>query len=173
MEIEKTLDFFWLTAVAKKGSGRQFGINLPVMMVYCCLLLTLCVWGPFRSARHTIFGNSSALAILLFCPERSERGGPCRLLKLRQMGTYGVHRKGVLSWLVFDFLLDSLCRYKIYLSCLGCYSQPNTKNSPHSFSLFVSPSPRNLGRAGSRPGRLSLNMCLWFCHPEFRINVLP
>ncbi len=28
------------------------------------------------------------------------RGGPCSLLKLRQMGTHGVHMKGVLPWLV-------------------------------------------------------------------------
>jgi hypothetical protein len=33
-------------------------------------------------------------------PERPERGGPCCLLKLRQMGTYRVKMKGVIPWLV-------------------------------------------------------------------------
>jgi hypothetical protein len=33
-------------------------------------------------------------------PERLERGGHCRLLKLRQMGTQRVHMEGVLLWLV-------------------------------------------------------------------------
>jgi hypothetical protein len=32
--------------------------------------------------------------------ERPERGGPCCLLKLKQMGTLGVHMKGILPWLV-------------------------------------------------------------------------
>ncbi len=31
-------------------------------------------------------------------PERLERGGPSWLLKLRRMGTHGVHMKGVLGW---------------------------------------------------------------------------
>jgi hypothetical protein len=34
------------------------------------------------------------------CPERLERGGPCRLLKLRQMGTQKIQMKEVLPSLV-------------------------------------------------------------------------
>ncbi len=57
-------------------------------------------------------------------PERPERGGPCWLLKLRQMGTYRVQMKGVLPWLVRWARRTST---KDFLSCLGCTSQPSTK----------------------------------------------
>jgi hypothetical protein len=41
------------------------------------------------------------LKLMLFFPtaERLKRGGSCWLLKLRKIGTPGVHMKGVLSWL--------------------------------------------------------------------------
>ncbi len=37
---------------------------------------------------------------MLHCPERQERGGPWRLLKLRQMGTQKIQMKEVLPSLV-------------------------------------------------------------------------
>jgi hypothetical protein len=60
-----------------------------------------------------------------FC--RLERGDPCSLLKLRQMGTQRLQTKGVLSWLVRS--LGFLCRYKRFLSCLGYSSRPQYKIS--------------------------------------------
>jgi hypothetical protein len=41
------------------------------------------------------------ICLLMFRPDsRLERGAPDDLLKLRQMGTQGVHMQGVLPWLV-------------------------------------------------------------------------
>jgi hypothetical protein len=69
----------------------------------------------------------------------------------RQMGAQGVHTKGVFPFLVGS--LVSLYRNKIFLSCLGCSNNPNTK---HFFlnaqiSLHLSPSPSKLqGRQSCR-----------------------
>ncbi len=62
-------------------------------------------------------------------------GGPCWLLKVRQIETLGVHMKWVLPW----FPLASSCRYNRFLSWLGCCSQPSTIlfSSPRTFSLWV------------------------------------
>ncbi len=56
-------------------------------------------------------------------PERLEKGGTCRLLKLRQMGLkeYSTYKRGP----SLMGSLASLCRYKIFLSCLGCCSRPS------------------------------------------------
>ncbi len=51
-------------------------------------------------------------------------GGPCWLLQLRQMGSQGVHMKGVLPWLV---LWSRHAGYKRLLSFLGCSSLPSKK----------------------------------------------
>ncbi len=56
-------------------------------------------------------------AVLL---ERLERGGPCRLLKLRQMGTQRVQNER-------GPLFCSSCQYKRFLCCFGCPSRPSTK----------------------------------------------
>jgi hypothetical protein len=45
-----------------------------------------------------IYGKNDIIELLL--PERTERGGPCWLVKLRQMGTQRVHMKGGFLWLV-------------------------------------------------------------------------
>jgi hypothetical protein len=45
-----------------------------------------------KSAQYKIYFFSQ--------PEKLERDGTCSLLKLRLMGTQGVHMKGVLPWLV-------------------------------------------------------------------------
>jgi|688.fasta_scaffold696624_1 hypothetical protein len=81
--------------------------------------------------------------IWLSAPERLERGGPCRLLKLRRMGTHGGHLKEVLPW------LDRWAKYFF----------------PHRtlFHFICPPSPSKLGQAVVQR-RLSLNKCLWFAH---------
>jgi len=55
-------------------------------------------------------------------------------------------------------LLSSLCRYKIFLSCLGCSSRSSTEHfsSPNAFSLDLSSADQAVV-----PRHLSLNMCLW------------
>ncbi len=55
------------------------------------------------------------------------------------------------------------CRYKRFLSCLGCSSRPSTTNfflTVHYFNLCV-PIPQQ-GRQAAMLGRLSLSMCLCF-----------
>jgi hypothetical protein len=47
-------------------------------------------WEPKRSSLEGGYGHS----------ERPERGGPFWLLKVRQIGSQGVHMKGVFPWLV-------------------------------------------------------------------------
>jgi hypothetical protein len=76
------------------------------------ILMTCSNWmkGDFFSTYgrgHSLVGsfgticNSSFFAVFFGShPERPERGGPCWLLKLRQMGTLEVHVKGVLPRLV-------------------------------------------------------------------------
>ncbi len=68
-------------------------------------------------------------------PEWPERGG--WLLKLRKMGTHGVHMKGVLPMLVVRWARSrcagtrtffSCCAgTRTFFSCLGCSSQSSTK----------------------------------------------
>ncbi len=56
-----------------------------------------------------------------------EKGGPCRMLKLRQIGTYGIHFRGFLPWLVlsagkreyFPALAGLVDWLKRIFSCLG------------------------------------------------------
>ncbi len=93
----------------------------------------------------------------LFLPEKLERVGPCRLLKLRWTGTQRVQMKGVLPWLVHwawcaggtrDFcsaLAALAAQYKIFLS------------SPYTISMPLPPSPSKLGR---QPYRVA---CLFVC----------
>ncbi len=88
--------------------------------------------------------------------------GLCWLLKLRQMETQGVHMKGVFPWLV---RLGSLCRYKSFLDCVGCFSWPSTKyfvSSPYTITSFV-PIALQAGQLVV-PRCLSLNECLWSVH---------
>ncbi len=77
--------------------------------------------------------------------ERPERGGPCWLFKLRQMGNLRVHMVGCLG---------SSCCYDRFLSCCGCSSQPSTKFNifltAHVFTFLV-PIAQQPG-AGSRAG---------------------
>jgi hypothetical protein len=52
---------------------------------------------------------------------------------------------------------------EIFLCCLGCFSQPNTKyffSHCTKFRILCPHCPASW--AGSQPGRLSLSMCLWF-----------
>ncbi len=53
------------------------------------------LWSIARTLRILYFD----LALSLY-PEKLERGGPCRLLKLNCIGTRRVQMKAVLSWLV-------------------------------------------------------------------------
>jgi hypothetical protein len=78
-------------------------------------------------------------------PERRERGDPCWLLKLKQLGTQGVHMKGVLPWLfvglvvpvkenfVLPWLLKS-AQYKVFFPSL------------YTISLHLSPPPSKQDR---------------------------
>ncbi len=89
--------------------------------------------------------------------ERPERGGPCWLLKLRQMGTNEVQMKGVLPWL---FFVGLSCRHKRFSSCLGCSSQPSNKYffpHRHPISLYLSP-PIAL-----QPGQSGMQACRVAC----------
>ncbi len=64
------------------------------------------------SLKYTVVVNKSLINLsicwmylplslgLRMCPERLERGGPCWLLKLREIGTQRGQMKGVLTWLV-------------------------------------------------------------------------
>jgi hypothetical protein len=89
--------------------------------------------------------------------DRLERGSHCRMLKLRQMGTQGVHKKGILPWLVRGLVMS----VQEILSCLGCSTQPSIKifsSPPCSISLYWS----IVQQAGQAVllHQLSLNMCL-------------
>jgi hypothetical protein len=79
-------------------------------------------------------------------PERLERGGLCRLLKLRLMGANGVHMKGVLLWFVrtryFGSVLAALVSQEQFFFFTA-----------HYFNSFVP----IVGQAVV-PRRLSLNM---------------
>ncbi len=82
---------------------------------------------------------------------------PCRLLKLRQMGTMEYNCKGsFLGWFVglivpvqeifFRPWLHWSAQYIIFLS------------SPYTISIYVSPSPSNLGRQSCRASCLCMNV---------------
>jgi hypothetical protein len=53
----------------------------------------------------------------------------------------------------------SACRYRRFLSCLGCSGQPSTKyfSSRYTISIYMSLSPSNLGRQSCKVA------CLWMC----------
>jgi hypothetical protein len=95
-------------------------------------------------------------------PERLEKGGPCWLLKLRQMGTQREQIKRVLPWLV---RLIVACRYKSFLFCLGCSIVGPEQNIlfPHrTLFQFLCPH-RPASWAGSRAGSLVswyVSLCL-------------
>ncbi len=93
--------------------------------------------------------------IIMKLTREKEWGGPCWQLKLRQMGTFGVC---ITEWgpsLVGS--LGSSYRYKRFLSCLDCYSQPSTKYffPQRTFFLFMVWFP--IAQQPVVPGRLSLN----------------
>jgi hypothetical protein len=105
---------------------------------------------------HPVVHNDTVELYVYSNPERPERGGPCRLLKLRPMGTLGVHVKEALPWLV-HWALQAITKD----ICLGCSSQPSTKyiifRTAHFFTLLV-PNAQQAGQSVVL-GRLSL--CLW------------
>ncbi len=75
-------------------------------------------------------------------------------------GVLRVQMKRVLSWLVHWTLS---CRYKRFLSCLGCTNRPSKKNflaTTHYFTSFVSIA-QQAGQAVVLR-RQYINMCLWF-----------
>ncbi len=76
-------------------------------------------------------------------------GKPLLLVKLRQMGTQGVHLKGVLPWLIrWSYRAGT----RDFLSCLGCFSWPSTIFFHHcTLFHFVCPH-RPASWAGSRAG---------------------
>ncbi len=89
--------------------------------------------------------------------ERLERGGPCWLF---ETDTNGVSKSTNVRGFSLVASLGSSCRYKRFLSCLGCTSRPvhNIFFLPvHYFNAFVSIA-QQVGQAGVQ-GRLSLNMC--------------
>ncbi len=93
--------------------------------------------GAFRPSHHgwqslyvylfTLL-NSSANHMYCSQPETPERGGPCWQLKLRQMGTHGVQRKGVPPWVVS---LSLSCRYKRFYPALTAIVSPVQNKFPH------------------------------------------
>ncbi len=92
-------------------------------------------------------------------PERLERGDPCWLLKQRQMGTYGVQMKEVLSWLVCWAL--RACTSDFYPGLATQVSSvQNIVSSPHTFWVPIAQQP---GQAVV-PKCLTLNICLCLRH---------
>ncbi len=81
-------------------------------------------------------------------PERLERGGPCRLLKLRQMGTQRVQMKGVLR-----------AGTRGFCPTLAAVVGPvqNIFFSLYTISINLSPLPSKLGRQSCRVA------CLLIC----------
>jgi hypothetical protein len=78
-----------------------------------------------------LFANTLKEQLVDCTREYIERGGLCSLLKLRQMGTRGVHVKGVVPWLVRWARRGSFV--------------PLAQQAGHS----------------AVPGHLSLSVCLW------------
>ncbi len=77
-------------------------------------------------------------------------GGPFWLLKLRQMGTYRVQMKEVLSWLVW---WARCAGTRDFYPCLGCSSRSSTKYFFLHRTLFHFMCPyRPATWAGSRAG---------------------
>ncbi len=91
--------------------------------------------------------------------------GPCSLLKLRQIGTFGVHIKGVLlGWFVMlvvsveeKFVLPWML-YSRHSKI--CCIQNIFFSSPHSNFILSVPFALQAGQAVVL-GHLPLNMCLW------------
>ncbi len=110
--------------------------------------------------------TSSVTLQLSFCstgnmqPERSEGGGPCWLLKLRQMETHGVctNEWGPSSWLVRLARRAGTRDFFPALAALVSQVQNIFSSTAHYFSLFV-PIAQQPGQAVV-PGHLSFNMCL-------------
>ncbi len=76
-------------------------------------------------------------------------------LKLRQMGTQGVHTYERYPSVVGS--VSSSCRFKRFLSCLGRSSRPSKKyfvSSSYIIFLTLSPSPSKVGRQSCRVARL-------------------
>jgi hypothetical protein len=81
------------------------------------------------------------------------------LTVLRQMGTQGVHMKGVLPWL-FRWACRAGSRdFCPALAALVSLVQNIFFLAVHYFTSFV-PIPKQAGQAVV-PGRLYLNICLW------------
>jgi hypothetical protein len=82
---------------------------------------------------------------------RPERGVLCLLLKLRQMGTYGVQMIGALPWLVWRARLRVQdIFYPAFGSLVSAEQNTVFCSPPHTFSLYMSPSPSKLGRQSWR-----------------------
>jgi hypothetical protein len=95
--------------------------------------------------------------------ERPVNGGPCLMLKLRQMGTQGVHMKGLLPWLVPLGCLAVTRDFRPALAALVCPVH-SIVSPPHTFSLHLShPSASWAQGQAVVPRCLSLNTCLWKC----------
>ncbi len=91
--------------------------------------------------------------------ERLERGGPCWLLKLRQMGTQRAQMKGVFPWLVRRTCRASTGDLCPAFAALVRHSTIYFFLTVHYFNSFV-PIAQQAGQATVQ-GRLSLSMCLW------------
>ncbi len=88
------------------------------------------------------------------CAERLERGGPCWLLKLMQIGTQGVHMKGVLPWLAL-LMVQEIC----ILLCCSSLPSKNYFFPNRTLFHFVCLIALQAWQAVV-PRRLSFNMCL-------------
>ncbi len=83
------------------------------------------------------------------------RGGPRRLFKLRQMGTFGVHMKGILPWLGSSCRYNSLNSFCPALAALVSPEQNIIFLSAHFFFTSLIPFARQPGQSVVL-GRLSL-----------------
>jgi hypothetical protein len=91
-------------------------------------------------------------------PERLDRGGPCLLLKLRQMGTQRVQMKGVFPWLVRWTCRPSTRDLRPALAALVGTVQYIFFLTVHYFNSFV-PIAQQAGQAAVL-SRQSPSMCL-------------
>jgi hypothetical protein len=106
-----------------------------------------------------------------------ERGGPCWLLKLRQMGTQRVHMKEVLPWLVHWARRAGTRDLCPALAAL--VSSVQNVFPRHALLVhFIVHFTQQAGQAVV-PSRLSINLCLWLraevgvpqCIPEKRYSI--
>jgi hypothetical protein len=99
--------------------------------------------------------------------ERLERGWPLLIVETEVNGdSKSTNERG--SSLVG--LLGLPCRYKRFLPCLGCSSQPSTNIFSLTIHYFNScvPIAQQAGHwAGNRAGSPSLSMCLWSYYTLF------